>query len=383
MYYVAQVDEVDPIALADLGDRRRDHELVIQLASNPGERFLPIVVARDERGGIVGMGVYNPPALFDANATPGFVENDHVQTRVYPITLEPTSTIAADPRKGQPASTVFAATCAEQDAPSGLVWRHASGAQLRLLLSESPGPSKAEKLLEAPDLDCDTHAAGILVPEEVGVPRDCDDLDAGVRPGAPELCNGYDDDCDEELDAVVATTTCGGCRAAIAGVCDESLAPSQGGESCLVPMGNLRCVFCALDFTTEAGAGGDMIGVCGGAAKSVVDGCGPMGCTATLLDVAPGWTVSIGSSAQALVGVGAPVVIAPVDGTTILYFHASAGNLSFAAEELNFGHFTVHFQPVDRSAAFAWTYQLGRAAQNIGCTSTTVDHVRCAPNGSP
>jgi len=29
---------------------------------------------------------------------------------------------------------------------------------------------------------------------------DCDDEDAGVNPGAGELCNGVDDDCDEEID---------------------------------------------------------------------------------------------------------------------------------------------------------------------------------------
>ncbi len=34
----------------------------------------------------------------------------------------------------------------------------------------------------------------------VSTGTDCDDYDADVHPGAPEICNGYDDDCDSDVD---------------------------------------------------------------------------------------------------------------------------------------------------------------------------------------
>jgi hypothetical protein len=40
---------------------------------------------------------------------------------------------------------------------------------------------------------------------------DCDDLDLLVRPGASEVRNGLDDDCDGEVDEGL-----GGCRASLA-----------------------------------------------------------------------------------------------------------------------------------------------------------------------
>ncbi len=44
----------------------------------------------------------------------------------------------------------------------------------------------------APDRDADG--------DRVLTPADCDDLNGNVFPGAPELCNGLDDDCDGEID---------------------------------------------------------------------------------------------------------------------------------------------------------------------------------------
>ena len=44
------------------------------------------------------------------------------------------------------------------------------------------------------DLDGDGHAAWA----DGG--RDCDDADPAVHPGAPEVCNGIDDDCDQQVD---------------------------------------------------------------------------------------------------------------------------------------------------------------------------------------
>ncbi len=41
---------------------------------------------------------------------------------------------------------------------------------------------------------------------EVSIGEDCDDADADVNPGAEEVCNGVDDDCDEEIDEDVLST---------------------------------------------------------------------------------------------------------------------------------------------------------------------------------
>ncbi len=50
--------------------------------------------------------------------------------------------------------------------------------------------------------DPSTEVAGCSSPGEgyVAVGEDCDDADAAIHPDADELCNGYDDDCDGEVD---------------------------------------------------------------------------------------------------------------------------------------------------------------------------------------
>lgn len=52
------------------------------------------------------------------------------------------------------------------------------------------------------DLDGDGFQAG----PGCAVQEDCNDLDAAVFPGAPEACNGWDDDCDNAIDEVCVRT---------------------------------------------------------------------------------------------------------------------------------------------------------------------------------
>lgn len=49
---------------------------------------------------------------------------------------------------------------------------------------------------------CHEFMIDVIDPDEDGfvAPEDCDDGDPDVHPGAPELCNGHDDDCDFIID---------------------------------------------------------------------------------------------------------------------------------------------------------------------------------------
>ena len=62
---------------------------------------------------------------------------------------------------------------------------------------------------EPPDWDGDGYGGDVCAyPRE-----DCDDLNPEVHPGAPEVCNGLDDDCDGETDRVQGTSlNLGSCR---------------------------------------------------------------------------------------------------------------------------------------------------------------------------
>ena len=46
----------------------------------------------------------------------------------------------------------------------------------------------------------DSSTACVVPSGDVGNDLDCDDTSAGVRPGATEVCNGVDDDCDSDID---------------------------------------------------------------------------------------------------------------------------------------------------------------------------------------
>jgi hypothetical protein len=69
------------------------------------------------------------------------------------------------------------------------VWWMWTASGCLIELPEDPGPGPETPTETGPtDLDGDGFAA----------PEDCDDAEPLVFPGAPELCNGLDDDCDED-----------------------------------------------------------------------------------------------------------------------------------------------------------------------------------------
>lgn len=98
---------------------------------------------------------------------------------------------------------------------------------------------------------------------------DCDDTDPDVNLGAPEVCNGVDDDCDDDVDEALLTNECGGCNELDATV-------GAGCGTC-----GLGVWICDLDAITCAHDPGDLaLNVCGGC--DVLDGtpgesCGTCG----------------------------------------------------------------------------------------------------------
>src|SRR5258706_7930743 len=63
------------------------------------------------------------------------------------------------------------------------------------------------------DVDGDGYEAGV----------DCNDLDPSIHPGAVEVCNGVDDDCDAAVDENLGSTTCG------TGACSRTVNNCVGG----------------------------------------------------------------------------------------------------------------------------------------------------------
>ena len=89
---------------------------------------------------------------------------------------------------------------------------------------------------------------------------DCNDLDPRVAPGAQEMCNGADDDCDGDVDEGV-TNLCGGCSALnpppgqVCGDCGQVVCAGQEGTTCSEGAGN-ACGGCSsLDAVPGASCG--------------------------------------------------------------------------------------------------------------------------------
>lgn len=364
VWYVAQRATIETIDLDEqpASDRDRDRELVLQVASDPGARFLPIVIARDAQKAIVGMGVFEPKSLFDDDDRSKYIENSNDGVRVYVVDLEPIEPAPTTPPARQPVETVLDAVCfdpmTQAARTSGLVWRRAEGQQLRVLLPETLEESSAEKLLDRPDLDCDQHVAGIVGADDLDVSAaaDCDDLAGAVHTGKRELCNGHDDDCDDRLTGV---SVGGACPAPVCpnnlastlpkGVCDES-APALGGSgTCLTA----ECGSCMLD--TQQGFGINEISYCAGSAVMSMDRCDAAGCEVTLIDAVapPGYTLEISAVNEATpsrVGLYGTVMIGQAfNADAAINLHITPPAAQAIGSEAR-GHLTLHVRSLEPGA---------------------------------
>src|SRR5581483_9592684 len=97
------------------------------------------------------------------------------------------------------------------------------------------------------DADGDTYASALCGGD------DCDDGDPAVHPGAPELCNGVDDDCDGVVDDHLAANACEAPLVCRDGACAEPLdAGTDGGaKSAPEPAGIQLAGGCGLVRTPE------------------------------------------------------------------------------------------------------------------------------------
>lgn len=72
-------------------------------------------------------------------------------------------------------------------------------------------------------IQCNRPNGYKLASEMTATSGDCDDTDASINPGATEVCDGKDNDCDGATDENLGTTTCG------VGACQVTVANCVGG----------------------------------------------------------------------------------------------------------------------------------------------------------
>lgn len=71
--------------------------------------------------------------------------------------------------------------------------------------------------------ESDQYPCGEQPPSWMENNTDCDDTNPGINPDATEICDGLDNDCDEDIDEGLGTTTCG------LGVCEHTVADCMEG----------------------------------------------------------------------------------------------------------------------------------------------------------
>ncbi len=218
-------------------------------------QFIPFVLMYDEAKQIVGIGTYR--AGDTPTPSPILVVRDEIDK--YTLSVEAVTEIdeTAAPAPGQ----VHVIECAHTDDPStftsGIVWRPQGGGELRLLFPDDGGSDATEREL---DLDCDGH----VVTADNSRP-DCDDTRNTFHRDAPDVCDGYDTNCDGfQAVATSCTSPTSVCinsttNMPVPGVdlCDDTTGESLGCHataSCQCQAG-ATCVSCQMPYTSGLAQG--------------------------------------------------------------------------------------------------------------------------------
>nr|HEX4316968.1 putative metal-binding motif-containing protein [Kofleriaceae bacterium] len=194
----------------------------------PDAELVPFAIARapadanDPAGQILAIGIAHDPTASDPGPVSITIDPDALQ--VFQVDVEAASATSASVAAQQ--VDEIACTSSGATTPSGIVWRPASGPELRLLLPLASGGAGEDATTRPLDLDCDGHAP-------IGSGADCDDLASDVFPGAAETCDGRDTNCDGQPTVFETCATpagagsdCSGiavCNGGSAGACQPDL----------------------------------------------------------------------------------------------------------------------------------------------------------------
>jgi len=338
VYYVAQRTATE----IDIGGGSLDG-FELQVAAGDEAPYLPILIAHDAGGRIVGIGAYSPPRLFPPITDfdpPKLWATDSVQYRadvtVYAVVMQKVTQIdARDVPTPVGTGEVMDVSC--DGAMSGLVWRVDEGnasdrnRELRILLPLGGELDARARLEHGADMDCDSHTATARIEE--GDKLDCDDTTPTTFATAEELCNGIDDDCDGKPGAVIETVDdpdCAGACSSVSACADVAPSPK--------PVCAAACLACGVPQEPDLSAGAER--ACRSEAQLAPPGCGA-GCVVTLVDADPRWTVAIGPRGNAQNGIQQPFFVQNPDDFAV---EVDSGQ-QWAPTETSGGVFLLFVQP--------------------------------------
>jgi hypothetical protein len=211
-------------------------------------QFIPFVImygpgALGEADKIIGIGTFRGGA--SAMPAPILVLGHEIDK--YVLDVEPA--VQVDDMAALDVGQVRVVDCFHDDQStftSGLVWRPASGGELRLLFPDDGGLDATKRAL---DLDCDAH---VVAADTSG--SDCDDSRAWFHRDARETCDGFDTNCDGLQSLVVACTGTNVCPDATTNtgiaLCDDRTGTEgacQSDPQCLCAGGGSgACAACVL-----------------------------------------------------------------------------------------------------------------------------------------